>query len=186
VLIVCEGEQTERLYFESLKADRRLTNAEVVVHGPSESGGTHPRNIVDYARDCKKQAEQERNPFDQIWCVFDEDTHGELENVRETARARKFDVAYSNPCFEVWLILHHEYTARPMTAKEAEARLRKHIDGYHKSMDVYYLLCDIQPQAMKNADLLKKHHDGASSGRPENPSTSVDLLVQELNALAEQ
>ena len=45
---------------------------------------------------------------DEGWIVIDRDawTETELNNVHREANERGFYVAFSNPCFELWLYLH--------------------------------------------------------------------------------
>lgn len=54
VLIVCEGEKTEPVYFKALIRALRLSSANVEVCGECDSS---PRSVLDYARQ-KQKAEQ--------------------------------------------------------------------------------------------------------------------------------
>ena len=66
-----------------------------------------------------------------------EGTHlsGTLEALR-TARHSGFGIAISNPCFEIWLLLHHE-KVDPKAAwdgcKSVEERLKVILGSYSKS-----------------------------------------------------
>ena len=51
----------------------------------------------------------QRNLFeeqDQVWVVFDRDEHERFDEAVSLCEANGIGVARSNPCFEVWLILH--------------------------------------------------------------------------------
>ena len=52
----------------------------------------------------------------RIWCVFDFDEHPNLSQAITEAAQSGIDVAVSNPCFELWLVLHLQdqtaYTTR--------------------------------------------------------------------------
>jgi hypothetical protein len=183
VLIVCEGEETEPRYFRAHCRDRRLTAAEVHVCGP----GVDPSQVVEYAKRRRDGARRDREPYDQVWCVFDRDGHTHFEDARERARALKFQVAFSNPCFELWYLLHFRYSTGHIERDDAAGELRhQHIEGYGKSSDVYDLLCAHQPAALENAGRLREYHRQALNDETHNPSTSVDQLVNRLNELADR
>ena len=46
--------------------------------------------------------------FDEIWCVFDTDQHPNLAQAINEAGQSEIEVAVSNPCFELWLVLHSQ------------------------------------------------------------------------------
>ncbi|MEY8379328.1 RloB family protein [Lachnospiraceae bacterium 56-18] len=53
------------------------------------------------------------NPYypdegDMIWCVFDRDENsdGSLQKAKQTAMREGYRLAYSNPSFELWFLLH--------------------------------------------------------------------------------
>ena len=77
LLIVCEGE-TEKFYFEALRAQYQLRASEVVI--PSDATGNDPGNLVQYAE------RRAREGFDYIYCVFDRDQHASFQPAREKIR----------------------------------------------------------------------------------------------------
>ena len=62
-LIICEGEETEPNYFNSLARDLRV-NAQVEVSGV----GNDPKTLLRKAEGYKK-----RGSYDEVWCIFDKD-----------------------------------------------------------------------------------------------------------------
>lgn len=78
VLIVCEGEQTEPLYFESFKQEYDLSSANVVVTDASK--GSDPVSIIKQAEKLYKESQKENNAFDSVFCVFDKDQHCNYDN----------------------------------------------------------------------------------------------------------
>src|SRR3546814_20749999 len=67
---------------------------------------------------------------DEVWCVFDREAAAASKDflracaLAKTAKPRKgqqFELAISNPCFEVWELLHLERSARQF-ANRWEAR----------------------------------------------------------------
>src|SRR5271156_3507691 len=109
ILIICEGEVTEPKYFNDL---RHLTRS--LIELSIEPGGT-PKTLVERAVDLKKAAardakrgKDENLKFDVVWCVFDVDEHPYLAEAQQQARVNGIKVAVSNPCFELWALLHFQ------------------------------------------------------------------------------
>jgi len=186
VLIVCEGGKTEPIYFEALRKHRRLTATEVRVC-PSERG-SHPKSVVECAvqlvNDAKQTEHVSGDPYEAVWCVFDRDSHANIHEAIDRADAREFRLAYSNPCFELWYLLHYEYTTAHINSRTALSKVNKRIPEYGKSANVYDQLIALQSAAMSNAEKLKQHHESSGGlNRESNPHTTVDELVTYLNGL---
>ena len=77
-----------------------------------KSGAT-PDALVKAAVDEKRSRGKDLSKNDQIWLVFDRDEHADFDAAIQESAKNKFGVARSNPCFEVWLILHLEHFHRP-------------------------------------------------------------------------
>ena len=91
-------------------------------------------------------------------------------------------MAYSNEAFELWYILHFEFVNTVIPRKDYEKKLTKLLGyQYHKNSDsIYDDLIDKKNNAIKNAANLLKLYNPQNPAR-DNPSTTVHLLVQELN-----
>lgn len=80
LLIVCEDEKSSKLYFESFKRDeklkRQLSSVDIEVVHPKDHS---PVGLVDEAKEKKKKAKRDRNPYDEVWIVLDKDGHANLE-----------------------------------------------------------------------------------------------------------
>ncbi|MFI9817183.1 RloB family protein [Saccharothrix variisporea] len=77
-------------------------------------------------------------------------------------------LAVSDPCFELWLLLHfRDHTAHIDGAKAAKALLTRHIVGYDKKVDFDVFAVNVD-SAITRAKVLG----------PENPSTGVWRLVE--------
>jgi len=187
-LIVTEGKKTEPNYFHSLIERLRLSPTNVEIVHPE---GTDPLTIVKEAinlRDAKKR--EAKNglgiEYDEVWVVFDlEKTHDERRQLAKDARnikgARGIRFAESDPCFEYWLLLFKEYTTRPFSdCREAERRLREYLPNYTKGKPLTEDFLDDTPSAVHRARRCREHHK--SGGGDGNPSTKVDLLVENLNS----
>ena len=126
VLIVTEGEITEKNYFDALIEDLRLTNAEVQICG--RECGSDPRSVVRYAIKTAKND----GDFDLAFCVFDRDSHETFKQALDQAEQSRLlpfknnpnPVIVTWPCFEFWFLLHYCYTTQQFSPKEKKIALR--------------------------------------------------------------
>jgi len=175
-LIVCEGEKTEPYYFESF----RVGSAKVHVLGL----GFNTLSLVKEAVRLKDAARSEGYQLDQVWCVFDKDAFParDVNEAFALAKRKNIRIAYSNEAFELWYILRFE----PFVAAWSRDRYKKKLTDllgfeYQKNdKRMYEALLNRQKQAMQNAASLLASHDPYKPAE-HNPSTTVHLLVAELN-----
>jgi hypothetical protein len=175
-LIVCEGEKTEPNYFRAF----RLSSATVQVEGC----GMNTRSLVEKALEIRKKAEDNDEKFDEVWCVFDRDSFS-LQNFNsafDLDKRKKINIAYSNEAFELWYLLHFHYFNTGISRNDYQERLSKLLKEPYKknSTGMYRKLLDRQPTALRNAENLLKTYNPQNPG-DNNPSTTVHLLVNELN-----
>ncbi|MFF6908243.1 RloB family protein [Streptomyces sp. NPDC012389] len=184
-LIYCEGERTEDLYFKGLRADLRTLPVAVCL------GGEHgePLSLVRAAIEHKERAlhspQDRRMAYDEVWCVIDVEApapHDGLDSALDLARRNGVEVALTNPCFELWIMLHFKDVTRYSTSNEAQRALEKlGVCGYSTSRKhlSYDALRDGFGQARDRAEALRQR---ASKGHRHNPWTDVDRLVALLKA----
>lgn len=172
-LIVCEGEKTEPNYFRSFRVPKNVAVIEV------KGLGENPSKLVNSAKELK-----EKDDYDQVWCVFDRDlwTPEDFNNAIKNAENQGFRVAYSNEAFEIWYILHFEFinTAIPRSDYGSKLTCLLRLPYKKNSEAIYEELFEKQLNAIKNAENLLMYYDPQNPAR-DNPSTTVHLLVQELN-----
>ena len=114
ILIVCEGEKSEKFYFDGFRKEARISNVEIEVIGKGRPGNS----LLKFTQNKVKN---ESITYDQIWIVFDKDdlSDEEFDSIVSKAIYRnKMNVAYSIPCFEYWLLLHFDYYNTPLTTKD--------------------------------------------------------------------
>ena len=184
-LIVCEGE-TEQEYFKALRMHYGLTTAEIVI--AEDTKGSAPISVVNYA----EEKAREPGGYDRIYCVFDRDHHESFgrarEKIRDLARRQKrpwpIEEAISIPCFEVWILLHHERTDAPFPDCDAViAHLRTIIRGYKKAdAGIVQDLMGRIDTAMDNARWL----EGRAAMNDYNPYTQVHRILECFQSLATQ
>lgn len=173
-LIVCEGKETEPNYFNAFRLPK------VVVIGDAGN----PRAVVQKAIDEQKKEKKKHQEFDQVWCVFDKDEipAALFREALQLAKQHHIQVAYSNEAFELWYLLHFNYYDTALSRSEYADRLTNLLGTPYRKNDkaIYQQLKAKQPQAIQNAERLLSQYTPPNPAE-DNPSTTVHLLVQELN-----
>lgn len=176
-LIVCEDKLAAPQYFKGMRHIERIP-IELVV----EPAAGVPRTLVQRAKQLKQEAERQAKAqrddnllFDQVWCVFDRDEHPMFAEACQQARDNGLETAISNPCFELWLLLHFQEQTAYLNRKKAQSLCRDHMKGYEKSVS-YSSLKEQCSAAIERAERLdsvqiERRNPGG------NPSTGVYRLA---------
>ncbi len=180
VIIVCQGKRTEPNYFEHFK---RESNFVLYIKKRAED----PMSLMEYAK-YLQEVEFDLGPKDRIFCVYDVNSSSEEELNKAKEKARKYGVisCISNPCFELWYLLHFIYSTSCLNSySDVKNELLKYIKNYEKSKDVHNLLISKQRDAINNAKRLEKYHirEEIKTIRRRNPSTQVYVIVDYLNKI---
>jgi RloB-like protein len=188
ILILCEGAQTERGYFDGLKRLESIAAWATLVVRPGRGDWTKQRAIHDCAR------ERKREQWDEIWCVFDTEHPSDKSNIDELqllAREHDMNVCWSNPSFEVWLLAHFRRPGTPFLGCDAaKSALDAHWTSrfgcdYAKS-DRQHLAHlarfeALRVQAIGNCEWVEQHHhSGIAHIADRNSSSNVYKLVRRL------
>jgi RloB-like protein len=177
ILVFTEGRNSEPDYINGLKGLLCITeNVALNLELHPEHGV--PLTLVQLAVDYKKDPE-----VDECWCLFDVEWphhHPKLKDAVSLAQAHGIGLAISNPCFEVWLILHHQEFARFSDTSEAE-RSSRALDGRAgKSIDAS-LYMPLRRVAATRAKILEAHHERNGTQFPhDNPSSGMHLFLRSL------
>jgi hypothetical protein len=127
-----------------------------------------PQEIVAYAA---KYLDRATGDFDEVWCVFDVDDF-EIGSAVQRAGRAGLELAISDPCFELWLLLHHEdCRAFQNGYKDVVRRLKKHVVGYDKTRLTFADYTDGVADAIRRAEKL---------GGTGNPSTGMWRLAMRI------
>jgi hypothetical protein len=178
--IVCEGEKTEPNYFKkfSVDVDIQLSKGE----------GKDTKSLVEKAIELKNGLKSDER--DRVWCVFDRDRNDQNPHDAKNfnaainlAQTNGIKVAYSNDAFELWYLLHFHYYNTGISRKDYKNMLTNQLGHEYKknSETIYEELKDKQENAIKNAERLLKEYT-CPNPETDNPSTTVHLLVEELNS----
>ena len=113
VYIFSEGAKREVQYFLYFRGIDSRINIEIYPLDPQENNS--PVGLYNIACECIVKTHENPNPkyefingIDEVWFVIDIDRWGEQigELQKECNRHNDWNVAQSNPCFEVWLYFH--------------------------------------------------------------------------------
>jgi hypothetical protein len=113
-----------------------------------------------------------------LWLVSDVDRWGDkkLSDVCSQARQRGYNLAISNPCFEVWLTIHFEdINTQDRTCDNFKARLRKILGSYNGSnLDI----SAYKPNTKDAVNRAKNLHPSSQHNWPPTLGTHVYRLVE--------
>lgn len=130
VVIASEGRCTESIYFSAVKDKLRAPNVHVEILS-RESNDSSPESVHAQIADfmCQYNIEDD----DELWLVIDRDRWHErmLSQVAKLcAQNTHLNFCMSNPCFELWLLLHLEDIRNyDMETKMAVAENKKNKAG---------------------------------------------------------
>lgn len=182
-VLVCEGANTEPAYFAAI---RRACSG-TLVGVKTVPGVGVPMTVAERA--VKEAGRTKPDSFeegDQVWAVFDRDKHPRFDEAVALCERRGIGVARSNPCFEIWLILHEREHNRPCSPSQAQkelARLRPEYDRRGaKTVDCDDLVNRVEEaEERAEAQLQRRTEEGAPFS---NPSTTVGRLTREIRKAA--
>jgi len=104
-IIICEGSDREPLYFEYFD---RLSARIKVRAIANENGKSSPKHMEENASAAIKQIVADKGDY-KLWIVIDTDhwlKQGQIQPLKKSCDENKWNLAISNPCFEVWLNYH--------------------------------------------------------------------------------
>lgn len=96
-LILTDAEKTEVNYFNGLKESLSPEVREKIVIEVRKSKSPH--TLLNDAERAQSKDAQIR----EVWLVFDRDEVSGFDDILVQAQVKGFNVAWSNPCFEIWL-----------------------------------------------------------------------------------
>ena len=193
-----EGTVTEKKYFENFRQSAYFNNnglIELISLKKPKNKGTDPFTVKKLLKNAK--AEFGFKITDEFWLIIDRDdwetSHklSFIELVSECKAEKNFFMAMSNPCFEIWLILHFKNITdfsqeeQQLIFKNAKINNTKnYIDivlgnlqgrGYNKrpNPDIYLPLT-------KAAIERAKSSENANEDYPKNIGTHIYKLIEKI------
>lgn len=183
--LIVEGAKTEPTYFYALEANNLIPRHRVKLRVYSPDGNASaPAYLIGKAEEVAKG--QPAGTDDEMWLVFDVDRHSgstrltQVIQASQDASQRGWGVAISNPCFEVWLLLHTSNDLATVNdyGDSVEAALRTELGGYDKSRTpAQCLSAELLSRAMASARLGDTDPE---SPLPKLPGTRVYRLFESI------
>jgi hypothetical protein len=180
-----EGKNTEPQYFTAFR--KTIDGALVKLEFFSAAGC--PMTIAQKASKAVKEAQRDsrQNSYsakDQVWAIFDRDEHPKIDDALDLCRSTNIGLAYSNPCFELWLMLHKKNYGTVCSHKKMQRDLSELIPEYSrlkgKTLDFESLLVGLS-DAEARAELQHRQRQADSDGKSP-PFTTVYKLTKAIKA----
>jgi len=199
VLIVCEGEKTEPIYFEEARLEWEIDSANIEIDG---SGGSSPISVVKHAETLFQSELCTGNGYDKVFCVFDRDTHEtfdeaitKVETINKGLIKQKlcnsntpiFKSIYSIPSFEYWLLIHYTPSTKPYRSTQRKSvgdqvidDLKIYLPDYRKTQRGLFKILleqDMLDVALANSDRI---FQSAIRNDNMNPCCNIHELIRYL------
>jgi hypothetical protein len=179
-VIATEGRETEKQYFVMFH-DSRI-KIEILPTG--DDNRSAPQYVLDRLDEFVKKYDLTQD--DALWVMFDVDRWGakNISAICRQAKQKKYGLAISNPCFEVWLYLHvDDLHPDDKNCQEFEARLRNKLGSYNKSNLNTDAFKDYIEEAVERA---KNLHPSHQQNWPPEPGSHVYRVVEMLLKVIKQ
>ena len=185
VIIAAEGECTEKIYFEALKeyAHNSRVHIKILERDEENKHNSSPEYVLGQLTD-------------ELWLVIDKDrwTDKSIRIVAQRcAQDPIYHLALSNPCFELWLILHkvdvslesEEEKAKMLANKKSGKNGKTYLKRKMKALlgsynEAHYNTDQLVPhvaEAIARADALDEHK---RARWPQGLGTRVYKLAQSI------
>lgn len=158
ILIGLEGKgESEKKYFQAL--NQKYRNHYNIRFATGNE--TDPIGIVKNVEDSIRNMGLDTKNGDLFFCVIDADYDSSKESVINKAKHRAKDkgikVIISNPCFELWLLLHFTKTTKLMNSIEVERELKTYLSRYKKGQLDFSKFESKIDEAVKRAKEIKEY-----------------------------
>lgn len=196
--IYCEGAKTEPNYINSYLQEKFPGNRRRSVIKVEPTKKNTPIQLVDEAVKHKKSSACPKN--DIFWVVFDRESVIKYPDhlhavASEKARLNGINIAISNVCFELWLLLHFQENGSPYgnyTDLINNSKLKAHLkeNGIHEYdkantsiFDSVKLRLDFAREAAKkmNKRTLESANPQKTKPYQLNPFTEIHLLLDAID-----
>lgn len=144
-------------------------------------------SLVQEAVRLQEEAIDRKQPYVQVWCVFDKDsfTNEQFNQAIQLCNTKRIRYAYTNEAFELWYLLHFDYLDTGLSRDQYKNKLTNRIGQEYRKEDplIYSLLQKLgnEKLAIRWAKDLRRYHfkrDGKHDPCNQNPSTTVHELVE--------
>lgn len=183
ILIAAEGKnKTEKTYFSNFEDGKKTYNITY-----ARGNNTDPLKLVKMLIKEIDELKLDLQDDDVAYCIFDTDVDPNknkiIEEAIQLARRNNIKIITSSPCFELWFLLHYDYTTANMDSEEVIKRLKEYYPKYEKNINIYPDIIKEIDLAIDRAKKLEKYQtdNNRRIGTVEaNPNTEVYKIVEYL------
>lgn len=195
-ILFCEGKNTEPGYFLAIR--RSWTSTLISIEARPAIGVplTIARAAVQFARDegLLKRSRRRKSSFeekDEIWAVFDRDEHDKYCDAVKLCETHGIGVARSNPCFELWLILHETNFDRPDDRHAVQRELKRLRPEYDRKGSKTPDCDDMVSRVIKAEEraqklLSRRREEGTPYGCPSTTVGELTKAIRNADQLAKR
>ncbi len=184
-LIVTDTKETEKVYFNGLRDSiKTQANSKLIIKVVE----TKSKNLVTEAKNFLSELPQYAEP----WIVFDRDENLKFDSIIKEASKSNIQVAWSNPCIEIWFYAYFgkmpNYQTSTECCDEFGKEFQKHVNQkYKKSDDRIYsklLTYGNENKAISLAEIKLQESINKNIKLPSKmiPSTTIHLLIKEIKS----
>jgi hypothetical protein len=180
IVIATEGEDTEQIYFNGVKAAFRKPSVQVEVLERT-TGGNSPIHVQRELDGFKKAYHLVAG--DELWMVVDRDRWPEqhLSKVAQQCSQKGYFLAVSVPCFETWLLLHiadvRQEDMVGLNCEQIGSKIRELLGSYNKSNPD---LAAFIPNVNKAIERARRLDSNPADRWPQYPGSRVYLLAEKI------
>jgi len=175
-VIATEGVKTEIKYFEQFKSEEYYNNQSVFIEVLKRlTTDSSPAIVIKQLNNFSKEFNLKEG--DELWMVIDRDKQSwSTQQIAEVARLciqKRYGFALSNPCFELWLLLHRK-DINEYSAAVREELLRNLKTGSRGRVEIELLaICSTYNKSNLNVDDYL-HHVNVAIQRAEALTQNVN------------
>lgn len=176
---------------------KHFSNKEYNVYvKPVDSEHTDELGIVQFAKE--KYIDVPRkidiNKGDRVYCVFDSDpASNPAEKIKQAfdiikgSKEKGLNCIFSNPCFEVWFVMHYKNPPYGKTAEQMKDIIgkiiqdREKLEDYKETTDIFNILAAHHEEALNRAVQLHKSQEQVYKkvlSHECNPYTNIFEFIQ--------
>lgn len=183
ILIAAEGKnKTEKTYFSNFEDGKKSYNITY-----ARGNNTDPLKLVKMLIKEIDELKLDLQDDDVAYCIFDTDVDPNknkiIDEAIQLAKKNNIKIITSSPCFELWFLLHYDYTTANMDSEEVIKRLKEYYPKYEKNINIYPDIIKEIDLAIDRAKKIEKYQidNNRRIGTVEaNPNTEVYKIVEYL------
>lgn len=178
ISVFCEG-YTEKIYFDILKRKYRAANIKIKAEVTKGQSSSLVNNAI---RSLEKTSK--KNKPDRVIVVFDKDDNqnDDIQKAFKMAREHNFGIAFSNECFDLWILLHFTEISGFLSRDSLNQELEKNfsVEKYSKIKNDETKLSQHLEHNIVKACKNSQNVENDLSKFSVNPFTNVGLIVEDI------